>query len=85
MTTQSTTLLLTIFAIHFAAFLMLYFKRKERILLGFSSIFVLLIISTSLRKWFPELAVGGILLFWPFRITGWIMTALCILLRFKRK
>jgi peptidoglycan/LPS O-acetylase OafA/YrhL len=82
---QLAILLLALFSIHFVVFLRLYFKRKDRLLLGVACVFMLLLISVILRKWLPEMTLGGIPLFWLTRFASWGTTAGVILLRLKRR
>lgn len=71
-------LLLAIFLIHFVIFARQYYRRKENYYLAASFTFLLLVLTFSIRLWWPDLNIAGYSAFWMFRIGAWISAAVSI-------
>ena len=77
--------LLINFAIHLAVFLWLAVKRRKAHHYVFCLTFLLLVLSFSLRIWFPEAEFNGQKLYWYFRMSALATTAAALLLLYRSK
>ena len=85
MPTYLTVLLLTLFTIHFAIFLMLYYKRRHKPYILLCLTFLFMVVSTTLRHWAFEIKLGALPLYWIPRVSAWGSSGLFLYSKFKRK
>ncbi len=77
--------LLALFAIHLAAFALLWWRRRQAYYLAASLTFLLLTATFAVARFAPDAALGGLSLFWLLRIAAWLSAAVSIAWLIRRR
>jgi hypothetical protein len=73
------------FFIHLGLFLWLAATRRKVYYYVLSLTFLLLVLSFSLRIWYPDMEFSGHTLYWYFRMSALATTAAALLLIFRQR